>query len=167
MNQANTTPNHTPLASLICTSRFLDVTAYSGYRGYRLDRTAFGRTFANDVGHDEVGAAVKQALSSSRLIDYSEIKAFFEPKAMEKSYTDWVNELIARFCYKSRGAMHQDMRRCNAELRGATIHFFPTRRDRSEGFSNIGEDALDVMVPIEVPDSEVGAAVRLALSRCR
>jgi len=166
MNQLNKPPNHKPAASLTGSSAFIDVVTCSGYRAYRADRAAFGCTFATDVPDDQLGNAIRKALSLSRQIEFSEVKAFFDLTHMQRLYDDWVALMMLSHGYKSRRALHQALCSCHCEIDGATVRLIPSRREGTEGYVGFGTSDVDVIVPSDASDAELGAAARLALSRC-
>jgi hypothetical protein len=166
MNQPNTLPAHKPTATLTAAQNFIDIVACSGYRAYRSDREAFGRTLSAEVSDAQLGDAIRSALSSSRQIDFSEVKTFFDPALIKRLYDAWVDLMKSSYGYKSRRALHQALRSCRCEIDGSMIRLVPWRREGAEGYVGFGTPEVDVVVALNVSDAELGAAARLALSRC-
>jgi len=166
MTQSNNPPDHKPAATLTASPAFVDVVAHSGYRGYRPDREAFGCTLAADASDEQLGSAVRKALLLSRQIEFAEVKAFFDSKLMQQLHDDWVALMMSSYGYRSRRALHQALRSCRCESDGSKIRLVPWRREGAEGYVGFGTPDVDVVVPFDSSDVELGAAARVALSRC-
>jgi hypothetical protein len=72
---------------------------------------------------------------------------------------------MEQYGYKSRRALFRKMKHCSAEIIGENIRMMPMRRDRGEAWDGLNESET-VVVPVLSSPAEIGAALRLALSRC-
>jgi hypothetical protein len=59
------------------------------------------------------------------------------------------------------------MKSCDIECSGGIITIGPTKHEKLEGWGRTKGDGIeDVVIPPNSPPAEVGAALRLAFSRC-
>ncbi|MNV84973.1 hypothetical protein D3C71_1788910 [compost metagenome] len=82
-------------------------------------------------------------------------------------YVEWVNEIMGKFEYKTKRIMFKEMKCCLVELISGSIVIRPTHHEKLEAWSDKGIEEDDcVVVPADGSPTELGAALRLALSRC-
>lgn len=161
---------HTPTAAATAfsSSAFILVETCSGYRSYSLDTEAPKCFLDEGSSENEIGDAVLAALSRSRQISIDEIATFFNLERTTRSYADWITDLMTRYGYKTKRALFKGMKNCGIRRVGDIIKFEPMRQVKQEmweGTASHGED--DVILPATSTPAEIGAAFRLALSRCR
>ena len=82
-------------------------------------------------------------------------------------YLAWVNQLVETYGYKTKRALFKDMKSCHIESCGGAITIRPTYHKKLEAWSGdgIGEDSY-VVIPCESSPADIGAALKLAFSRC-
>jgi hypothetical protein len=86
----------------------------------------------------------------------------------ELFYKDWVTQTMAKFGYKTKRAMFRYMSKCGVSIQGGTIRIRPSHHVKTEAWDGDGITEKDhVLIPFDSPPAEIGAALRLALSRCR
>ncbi len=154
-------------ADALWNGELLYISTFSGRR--RTARDPKGKEFflQPDADDQTIGEAVLHALESSRVLTMEEANAFFDFENSKRLYEDWVVRMIDRYGYKSRRGLFKDMKDCWIEHQGDKIIFKPTHHDKLEGWSGEGIHESDyVVLPASSTSMEIGAALRLALSRC-
>lgn len=139
----------------------------SGYGLMKSDPDVPKHILDMDAQDDEVGSAVIYALSRSRQITLEETATFFDLDKAKKLYADKVADLMRRYRYKTKRALFKNMMNVSirAEESGSVIRFTPMRHKASDSW--VGDDDIeDVIVPATSSPTELGAAFRIALSRC-
>lgn len=130
------------------------------------DHLAPEHIFAPDVSDMELGQALLSALSLSRLIEFND--PAYTNEAQEESYQAWIKEKMARFGYKTKTSLFKDMDSCGIVIKDGFLIISPSYHDRLEGWSEKFIDEKDyVRVPADSSPEAVGAALRLAFSRCK
>jgi Protein of unknown function (DUF1436). len=140
------------------------IKAFSGYRAGLMDPLAHDYCLAPDCSNAELGQALLSSLAESRALPIEEDRAL----AMDHSYyPEWIKSLMERYGYKTKRALFRKMHSCDIELNDGMITIEPTHHDKLEGWSGDGFTEQDyVKVPADSPPEEIGAALRLAFSRC-
>lgn len=158
--------------------RFIFVQTYSGYQSCRADPRGTQLVLRPDADGETLGAAVLDALSNSRFVlaesrqgvwihpEASFDKYLYSPVLTERRYNEWVERLRAEFNYKSKRALFKGMKNCSLRSSLGSIVIAPSVHEKQEGWSGMPKDQ-EVVLPVTSLPAEVGAAVRLALSRCR
>lgn len=127
-----------------------------------------GKHFHFDPAVDDatLGQAVVAALAASRALTSEEADELRTNSATR--YQAWVASIMERHGYRSRRAMFRSLKSCTITLAEGRVGMEPMHRDGREGWSGEGADADDyVALAADSPAAEVGAALRLALSRAR
>lgn len=130
-----------------------------------------GRSFfLSRVSPDnELGASLLQALAASRMIDPEDEPGFFDVKgrATEK-YNEWVAATMARFSYKRKSDLFDRMKFCFVDVVEGVLTIYPSHRDRRGAWTSKGitKEHHVTLAYNSYPDA-VGAALRLALERCK
>ncbi len=159
---------HWPTAVAYSNRGFTLIETCSGYRSYSLDVEAQKYFLGEDASEGEIGNAVLAALSRSRRIAINEIANFFNLEQATKNYAGWVASLMARYGYKTKRSLFKGMKNCGIRRMGDIIRFEPMKQVKQEIWEGTASDgADDVIVPATSTPAEIGAAFRLALSRCR
>jgi hypothetical protein len=147
---------------------FTQIETQSGYRGGLPDPLGKRIQIKNPAEDEVLGRSVLDALAASRFLHPNEHREFFDIRGrVMPQYEEWVNLMMATYGYKTRRALFKDMKSCDIEEHGGVLTLRPTHHEKLEAWSgdSISEDCV-VRVPIESAAAEVGAALRLALSRC-
>lgn len=126
--------------------------------------------FLSRVSPDnELGTSLLQALAASRMIDPEDEPGFFDVKgrAAEK-YNEWVAATMARFSYKRKSDLFDRMKFCFVDVVEGVLTIYPSHRDRRGAWTSKGitKEHHVTLAYNSYPDA-VGAALRLALERCK
>jgi CDI immunity protein len=167
-------------ASIKSNNDFIDIYTRSGYSGgLNADYQSKEHLLPLDVSDAELGAALRDALAHSRFVlgsprtdvwVHPDVEYDMELCDLNKGvqrYKDWIARLMAAYGYKTKRALFKDMKNCSVDLREGMISISPFFHEKLEAWSGEGitkED--DVHIPEICSDAELGAAIRLALSRC-
>lgn len=149
-------------------SDFIQVETNSGYRGGLPDPFGKRFEFITSVADDVLGHAVLNALVASRFLHPHDYPDFFDIRGrVVPQYEEWVKVMMENYGYKTRRALFRSMKNCSIEERDGEITIRPTHHEKLEAWSGSGisEDSLVRVGSADGP-TEVGAALRLALSRC-
>jgi hypothetical protein len=131
-------------------------------------------------GDEAYGTAVLHALTSSRCFVlgaprpgvelHPEVEFdmdLYDYKLTSERYTTRIERQMSRYSYKTKRALFKGMKTCFIERAGGVINFGPSRNEKPEVWVRSKEDGFeDVVIPAESTRTEIGAALRLAFSRC-
>ena len=120
-----------------------------------------------DTDNETLGTTVLQALANSRtfVYDSSEDQDFFDTEKFRQRYEDWVANLCGNLGYKTRRALFKNMMSGDIWLHNGCLKISPIRHVKLEAWDAI--DADDVILSLDNSPEEIGAGLKLALSRCR
>lgn len=120
-----------------------------------------------DTDNETLGTTVLQALANSRTFVYDspEDQDFFDTEKFRQRYEDWVANLCGNLGYKTRRALFKNMMSVDIWLHNGCLKISPSRHVKPEAWDAI--DADDVILSLDNSPEEIGAGLKLALSRCR
>ncbi|WP_439851026.1 contact-dependent growth inhibition system immunity protein [Pseudomonas syringae] len=158
---------------------FIYVRTYSGYRSSRADPLGVEHHTRPEISDQELGVVVLDALAHSRFVLPEPRKdVWIHPEAtfdMElydynltnQRYDQWVGSTLERYGYRTKRALFKDMKKCSIESKSGQITIRPSHHEKLEAWSGKGLSENDyVIIPGGSSPSDVGAALRLAFSRC-
>jgi len=155
-------------ASCYYTSEFLLIETQSGLGMVAADPLFPSHLLLPDANNQSIGEVILQALSDSRTLTVEECEAFFDLEKAKKQYAVWIAMLMEKYGYKTKRAMFKDMKNCGIHCVNGVITISPTRHEKLEGWGRTKGDGIeDVVLPVESTPAEIGAGLRLALSRCK
>uniref|UniRef100_UPI0036DDB56E contact-dependent growth inhibition system immunity protein n=1 Tax=Photorhabdus sp. RM322S TaxID=3342825 RepID=UPI0036DDB56E len=147
---------------------FYSVITYSGYRSLNLDPLGGNHMLSPDTSDEELGTVVFNALSKSRFIPFENLGDFLDNEKGEELYNQWVTEMMGFHRYRSKRQLFKKMKSCNIRLLDGVITITPSGHEKLELWTGKGIVESDyVVIPADSSPEEVGAALRLAFSRCR
>lgn len=156
-----------PSARVSCNGDFILVETMSGFRRIRTDPNVPSHLLPTDANDAALGQALLDALKQSRRIEFEEVAAFFDLTTATADYERHVKELMDRFGYKSRRALFKNMMRVSINRDADKIALVPMRHHDLEGWGREKDDGIeDVVIPAGSAPAELGAALRLAFTRC-
>lgn len=163
-----TDPRKTAWASAKFNEDCFVIETVSGLRALRKDPRGSQHVLDADSGDQALGAALRDALAKSRIIPPEEAKSFFHADTRKLDYADWVKSMVFRRGYDSKAALFERMRRCYAVARDGVLTIQPCRHYALEGWEAHSTPESDcVTIAADAEPMVVGAALRLAFSRCR
>jgi len=77
----------------------------------------------------------------------------------------WENKIKERYGYKTKRALYKSMKSCQVEARDGSMTIMPWHHEVLERWTPLGKEA-NVILPANSSAAELGAALRLAFSRC-
>ncbi|MGN2425921.1 MULTISPECIES: contact-dependent growth inhibition system immunity protein [Klebsiella/Raoultella group] len=115
------------------------------------------------------GQTILQALYNSWTLNKFEDRvAFFDLEKGKEKYAAWIARLMDRYGYKTKSALFKDMKHCIIHCVNGVITIRPTRHEKLEGWGGTKGDSIeDVILSTDNSPAEIGAGLRLALSRCK
>ncbi|WP_083451932.1 contact-dependent growth inhibition system immunity protein [Photorhabdus heterorhabditis] len=147
---------------------FYSVQTYSGNGLLGADPSGSNYLLQPIVSDQELGKAVLDALSKSRLIPLDKYGDYFDHDANDKQYKNWITEMMGSYGYRSKRQLFKKMNSCNIRLLDGVITIMPYGHKKLELWTGQGIVESDyVIIPADSSPEEVGAALRLAFSRCR
>ncbi|CNH16737.1 Protein of uncharacterised function (DUF1436) [Yersinia aldovae] len=154
--------------SVSSTKDFVSVDTYSGLGMVGRDPLFPPHLLSPDADDKSIGEAVLIALSNSRTLSLEEYGDFFNLEKSQEQYVAWMAMLMERYGYKSKRTLFKDMKSCSIHCIDGVITFSPTRHEKLEAWSGRGIKESDhVVISVNSSPAEIGAALRLALSRCK
>ncbi|MQL48576.1 DUF1436 family protein [Photorhabdus khanii] len=147
---------------------FYLIETFSGYRMLSIDLQGGHYLLPPDTNDEQLGMAVLDALSKSRLIPLEDVGDFFDPEKCREQYKEWTDRLIKTYGYRSKRQLFKKMNSCDIRLLDGVITIKPSGHEKLELWTGKGIVESDyVAIPVDSSPEEVGAALRLAFSRCR
>lgn len=152
-------------ATVKANAEFISIRPVSGYRLFFPAPGASEQLLDRDATGEELGTALLHALGLSRKLSLEESQDL--RARAQQHYDSWVVYLMERFGYPNRRALFKLMKSCEVDSDERQIVIMPTRHDRLEGWGRAEEDGIeDATLPLTSSRADIGAALRLALSRC-
>lgn len=120
-----------------------------------------------DADDNTLGIAVREALAASRFLSVKEARTFLDYRLDGGEYDDRIKALMHMYGYKRKSAMFRRMKCCGICLSASGIKMSPLIHGRSDNWGRKTTDQIeDVFIPGHSSPEEIGAALRVALSRC-
>ena len=146
--------------------RALIIQTWSGFGRYAPDHLYPPHILPLDTDNGTLGTTVLQALANSRTLDNeAERIDFLKQESFKPRYEDWVANLCGNLGYKTRRALFKNMMSGDIWLHNGCLKISPSRHVKLEAWDAI--DADDVILSLDNSPEEIGAGLKLALSRCR
>ena len=146
--------------------RALIIQTWSGFGRYAPDHLYPPHILPLDTDNETLGTTVLQALANSRTLDNeAERIDFLKQESFKPRYEDWVANLCGNLGYKTRRALFKNMMSVDIWLHNGCLKISPSRHVKLEAWDAI--DADDVILSLDNSPEEIGAGLKLALSRCR
>jgi hypothetical protein len=159
---------------------FYCVETLSGYGGSStLDPKGKQHLLAPDVNDETLGLAVRDALAHSRFVlpeprtdvwQHPDVEFDLELndyKKVAERYAEWIKNLMEHYSYKTKRALFKDMESCTIVSRSGVLTIQASRHQKLEQW---GREKADLIEDVAIPDTstpaEIGAALRLAFTRC-
>ncbi|WP_338464126.1 contact-dependent growth inhibition system immunity protein [Franconibacter daqui] len=156
-------------ANVFITNDFFCIDTYSGLGMTGRDALFPSRLLPPDADDMRIGDAILQALSDSRsLVVREERAAFFDADKVKERYKNWTAMLLEQYQYKTKKTLFKDMKKCTVHCVNDIITIIPTRHEKLEAWGRSKGDGIeDVILSTNSSPAEIGAGLRLALSRCK
>lgn len=155
-------------AEVFVTNKFLNVNTYSGLGRVRKDPDSPSHLLQPDADDQSVGETIFQALLNSRTLTVKECETFFDPEKGREQYATWISMLMEKYGYKTKRALFKNMKKCGVHLVNNQITIRPSYHEKLEAWSGARINESDyVVLPVDSSPAEIGAGLRLALSRCK
>ena len=146
--------------------RALIIQTWSGFGRYAPDHLYPPHILPLDTDNETLGTTVLQALANSRTLDNeAERIDFLKQESFKLRYEDWVANLCGNLGYKTRRALFKNMMSGDIWLHNGCLKISPSRHVKLEAWDAI--DADNVILSLDNSPEEIGAGLKLALSRCR
>ncbi|WP_380184889.1 contact-dependent growth inhibition system immunity protein [Kalamiella sp. sgz302252] len=150
-----------------CTNEFLLIETQSGLGRTGSDPLFPSHLLSPDADDQCIGKTILQALSDSRTLDNLEDRiAFFDLEKGKEKYANWIAMLMDEYSYKTKRALFKDMKHCIIHYVNDAITISPMRHEKLEAWEGL-EQSENVILSLDNTPSEIGAGLRLALSRCK
>ncbi|CNL51483.1 contact-dependent growth inhibition system immunity protein [Yersinia mollaretii] len=154
-------------ASVYSTNEFLSIETDSGLGRVRGDPLFPPHLLRPDTDDKIIGNIILKALLDSRTLSLEEYGDFFNLEKGKEQYAAWIAMLMEKYGYKTKRALFKDMKNCSIHCINDLIIISPTHHEKLESWSGKGINESDnVVISVNESPAEIGAALRLALSRC-
>jgi hypothetical protein len=155
----------TQWADIQRTEKFVLVESMSGYRMVQPENDGHAIYLTPDASDEDLGRALLEALDRSRFIWPRDEPEFFEWQRYVKCYKDRQKEFMRRYGYRTKREAYKNMEWCRVERSEGKISIQPHKRDKPELWTDLPPDRT-VVIPAATDAVALGAALKLALSRC-
>ncbi len=147
---------------------FYSIQTYSGNGLLRVDPLGSNHLLQPIASDQELGKAVLDTLSKSRVIPLDECEDYFDHDASDEQYKNWITKMMESYDYRSKRQLFKKMHNCGIQLLDGQITIRPSCHEKLESWTGKTISEFDyVIIPADSSPEEVGAALRLAFSRCR
>ncbi|WP_165011079.1 contact-dependent growth inhibition system immunity protein [Neisseria yangbaofengii] len=154
-------------ASFKANEKAFIIQTYSGLGMIGIDHLYPPHILPLDTNDKILGDIVLQALANSRTLNNeAERIDFFDFNKETQRHIDWLNHLYEKLGYKTKRALFKNMMSCTIWLNNGRIKISPSRHVKLEAWEGI-KGVENVIVTLDNTPEEIGAGLRLALSRCR
>ncbi|EKP4478768.1 CdiI family contact-dependent growth inhibition immunity protein [Cronobacter dublinensis] len=155
-------------AGVYSTKEFISIETYSGLGMVAMDPLFPPHLLSPESDDETIGKTIFQALSDSRkLTSLDERVELFDLEKGKQRYSEWIAMLREKYGYKSKKALFKDMKHCGIHCVNGVMNISPLRHEKLEAWGDTGRDESDeVILSLENSPAEIGAGLRLALSRC-
>ena len=166
-------------AGVTANDRFICIQTYSGYRASQMDDKGALHYLDSKADSHELGLALLDAIEKSRFVAstmrrdvwmHPEVGVdaeFYDYNSTLRRYEEWVQATMSLYGYKTRKALFKGLHSCNAKCQNGVINIQPMKKDKGESWSCPSSTPdISVNIALNAQAEEVGAALRLALSRC-
>jgi CDI immunity protein len=144
--------------------KFICIETLSGVPGLMYQEDKPYRVFLDlDATNALIGRALLMALDKSRYVDNSEPE-FFDPTRAVRVVEDWEKDIMQRYGFKSEHDVYKNLDWCAGQMFDGKIKIQPHRRS-PPAWRNLPAEKT-VFIPMTDDAATIGAALRLALSRC-
>lgn len=155
-------------ASVSSTNEFLLIETYSGLGMAGCDPLFEPHLLLPDADDKQVGETILLALSNSRTLTREEYSSFFDIEKGKIQNAAWIAMLMDNYGYKTKKALFQNMKSCSIHYLNGRITIRPSYHEKLEAWSGKGIKESDyVILSVDRSPAEIGAGLRLALSRCK
>ncbi|MBL0318682.1 MAG: CdiI family contact-dependent growth inhibition immunity protein [Alphaproteobacteria bacterium] len=155
-------------AGVYVNEKFYSIETLSGMGLLSRDFRAKEYILLPDASEEELGQAILGALSYSRVVNRKADPELWDTEAAKIRAQKWIEGLMQRFGYKTRAVMFRKMKSCDIVMKNGMIEISPSRRERNGNlFTGEGIQKSDyIYLPDTSTPAEIGAGLKLALSRC-
>jgi len=121
-----------------------------------------------EVDDHILGEAVLDCLEACRWITYDDNPDFFyHEKNVLPKYKQWIENTMKEYGYKTKNKMFRQMDSCSFRQSENLIEISPSKHEKLEAWGREKDDGIeDVIIPADSTPAEIGAALKLAFSRC-
>ena len=148
-------------------ARFISIKTASGNGLIRSDYRGVETLLDPNADDLALGNAVLAALAKSRYIFPEEDMELYDWAKSNERYETWVAGLMTSYGYKTRGALFKSMLSCSIDVSKGQMTIRPSKHVGGEAWDSTLRGEQDhVHLPADSTPEEIGAALRLALSRC-
>jgi hypothetical protein len=120
-----------------------------------------------DVHDNALGVAVWEALAVSRFLSPKEAMEFLDYRTGGDEYEVRVKSLMGMHGYANKRAMFKKMKSCGITLSKGGMEIRPLIHEKLDWWGQTKNDGIEnVLIPANSAFHEIGAALRLAFSRC-
>ena len=167
LNKPMNQPKPRKEAEAMMNDEFISIKTCSGYFNFLADPEVPEHLLVPDASEEEIGRALLDALSRSRILIPKENRDFFSFERAGVRYEEWVKKIMARYGYKTRRAMFENMKNCWTHSQDDKITLKPTNHVKLEAWEGKSKDKVaDVAIPVTSSAFEVGKALKEAFNRC-
>lgn len=164
-------------ASVYANTDFILIETNSGYRGSVRDFRGVQHFLKSAASDWELGEAILDAMSHSRFVlsvprkdvwqhpDVEFDQELYDYVKTQERHKAWKADLMRRYGYKTQRALFKGMKHCFVERNNGLITIQPWHHEKLEAWSGLEIDE-NVILSADSSVDQIGAALRLAFSRC-
>lgn len=158
--------NQAYCAGIVMTDKFICINTESGYGLVTIDPDFPSIILPLDSTEQVLGEKLLCALKRSNTqINDEDYNILFNPENMKEKWNRWLNQLKLDYQYRSKRHLLANMLSCSVFLLNNQLNISPTNHSKWEEWEGLGE-SKHVILSLDHSTEEIGAGLRLALSRC-
>lgn len=158
--------NQAYCAGIRMTDKFICIHTKSGYGLVTMDPNFPPIVLPLDSSDQVLGEKLLCALEQSNtLVNDEDYDVLFKPENVKEKWNELLNKLKLDYQYRSKRHLLANMLSCSAFLSNNQLKITPSHHSKWEGWDGL-DKSKHVILTLDHSPEEIGAGLRLALSRC-
>lgn len=163
----NTVPDNGKNSTIRFDGEHFIIVTQSGYRSLRMDFSVEDYILMASITDEELGFKAVSAARAGRVVTPGDAE-FYDPEKSKIRYDAWVEKNVKALKFKSRRAFFKNQNNCGFNIKDAVITIKPSNHEKNDAWSGDGIKEEDkVKLPESSSYEDIGAAIRLAFTRCK
>jgi len=163
----NTIPDNGKNSTIFFDGEHFIIVTLSGYRSLRMDFSVEDYIMGESTPNEELGLKAVLAARAGRVVPPDDAE-FYNLEKSNMRYDAWVAKSVKALKFKSKRAFYKNKNRCGFNIKDEIITIKPSNHVKNDAWSGDGIKEEDkVKLPESSSYEDIGAAIRLAFTRCK